>query len=945
MFREAIPYDKIERGSVIGKGTFGKVYRCRYKGHPCALKTLAATDRLRAAQRKKHADSLRLEARTLAKLGRCDNIVHYFGCCVDPKLRLCILMELVSGKNLARFIEEEFPKHPWALREAITLDIARGVTFIHSKGIIHRDLKSENILIDDAAEFKAKIADFGVAKVSEEVRGTIETFLGAGSPPWMAPELFLNPKGLPTKKTDIYSFGMIMWEMATEKRPYEERSREEIRQMKEQGTVEEVPPAVPPTYERMLVRCMDHDPQNRDVDRAEEQSPSFNRAAESFACDSDSDSELNCGSKLERLLSSLSQGDEDAKDKLFEEYDVDPQDEMSLELSLGNCHYKGLRVPVNYAVAAKHYEKAAMLGSKEAVLRLGICYKLGQGKPTDLDKAFQMFSEAAAAGVSGCYGQLGECYFNGDGTEASVEAAIRAFKAGAVENDATAHLYLGRCYYSGLGVPKDYQRAVKHFAAAAHQGHAGAQLNVGIIHKAGIAKPMDDAEAFRWFLKSAEQNNATAQNNAGSCYYFGVGVTQNFTHAARWFKASAAQGNPGGMHNLADCYLNGQGVELDVEKAAEYFLNAANSGHSFAQNSLGRCYLEGRGVPRDAEAAVYWIRKAAESENVQGQYGLGVCYRDGVGVAKDLERAMHWLERAADQGLPQAQVALAMLHLDQGNGGEKCDPLQAFRWFHTAAENGDGNALFHLGRCYVMGLGIEKDFRRGFNCFVKAATRDHAEAQNTLGSFYYQGTVTPVDYTEAVRWFTRAALAGHTLAEYNLAECYLRGRGVAQSTESAIQLYSKAANKHHAPAQYALGSVYELGRGVAADVASALRYYRMAAHQLPQAQRRADYLTERHAKPLPTPLPPPPPNDSACGFLIRIRADLGLGLKAGGPTNYEPIRLEGVHQLKGDISVTPKVGFGIVSTRRTLASANPGITRFANHTPNLTTRTYRRLEG
>lgn len=907
MFQEEIIYEKIKKSVIIGKGTFGKVYKCNYEGFTCALKTLVATDRLREAQRKKYADSLRLEAKTLAKLGRCENVVQYIGTCIDPKQRLCVLMEFVNGKNLAKFIEEEFPKHPWSLRDNITLDIAKGITYIHSKDIIHRDLKSENILIDNEDNFKAKIADFGVAKVSEEIRGTIETFSGAGSPPWMAPELFLNSRGLPSKKTDMYSFGMIMWEMATEKRPYEDRNKQEIRYLKEQGIIEKVPPTVPPTYERLLRRCMDFDASNRpygheiaellekgklnknnyetnicfqdqndlatlflgDVDKIAAQiSATSGQYDVCYDTDSDSDSEQYHSSKLEHLLSSLSQGDEGVKEKLIEEYEVNPEDETTLELSLGNCHYRGVRVPVNYEQAAKHYEKAVQLGNKEALLKLGICYKLGHGKPSSPHKAFQLISQASNAGVISSLGYLGECYFNGIGVPANIDEAIKAFKTGAADNDPTSHFYLGRCYYSGLGVHKDFHKAVKHFASAARQGHAEAQLNIGIVHKTGITKPPDDEEAFRWFLKSAEQDNPTAQNNVGSCYYFGVGIQQNFSLAARWFKSSAQQGNPGGMHNIADCYLNGKGVEMDKERAAEWFLKASNLGHGLAQNSLGRCYLEGHGVSKNPGLAFQWFQKSAETGCVQGLFGLAICYRDGIGTTKSFNQAMFCFEQAADQGSPQAQVALALLHLDQNNDCEKRDPTQAFRWFHTAAEIGDPGALFHLGRCYVLGIGIEKDPRRGFNCFVKSANKNHVEAQNTLGSFYYQGTSTPVDYDEAAKWFIRAADAKHPLAEYNLAECYLKGRGVSQSTSQAVDYYQRAANQNHAPAQYVLGSLYERGQGVNVDIEMALRYYRMAANKLPQAQQRINFLNERITKPLPTPVPPPPPSQSECCLIL-----------------------------------------------------------------------------
>ncbi len=97
----------------------------------------------------------------------------------------------------------------------IATGIAQGLKFIHSRQVFHRDMKSMNILIDE--NFRAKIADFGMAKTKSS--SSIMTQSTAGTFTWMAPEVMI---GQPyNERVDIYGFGTVLWEMVTNRIPYE----------------------------------------------------------------------------------------------------------------------------------------------------------------------------------------------------------------------------------------------------------------------------------------------------------------------------------------------------------------------------------------------------------------------------------------------------------------------------------------------------------------------------------------------------------------------------------------------------------------------------------------------------------------------------------------------------------------------------------------------------
>ncbi|XP_039118735.1 serine/threonine/tyrosine-protein kinase HT1-like isoform X2 [Dioscorea cayenensis subsp. rotundata] len=143
------------------------------------------------------------------------NVIKLVGACKKPPV-FCIITEYLSGGSLRTFLHKL--KHKplcWPKLIAIALDIARGMEYIHSQGVIHRDLKPENVVFDQ--DLCAKIADFGIACEEAYFDKLAED---PGTYRWMAPEMIKHkPYG---HKVDVYSFGLVLWEMVTGTIPYEE---------------------------------------------------------------------------------------------------------------------------------------------------------------------------------------------------------------------------------------------------------------------------------------------------------------------------------------------------------------------------------------------------------------------------------------------------------------------------------------------------------------------------------------------------------------------------------------------------------------------------------------------------------------------------------------------------------------------------------------------------
>jgi chitin elicitor receptor kinase 1 len=138
-------------------------------------------------------------------------------------------MEYVNGRNLHELLIEEQDEHPHIQsldsRTAMALEIARGMNFLHiqSPPIIHRDLKSANVLVDN--NYHCKIIDFGLAKVkqlSSQCTSQPRKESAAGTLAFTAPEM-LKGEVDPTKATklDVYSFAIVLWQLKEMKIPYE----------------------------------------------------------------------------------------------------------------------------------------------------------------------------------------------------------------------------------------------------------------------------------------------------------------------------------------------------------------------------------------------------------------------------------------------------------------------------------------------------------------------------------------------------------------------------------------------------------------------------------------------------------------------------------------------------------------------------------------------------
>uniref|UniRef100_J3NE67 non-specific serine/threonine protein kinase n=2 Tax=Oryza brachyantha TaxID=4533 RepID=J3NE67_ORYBR len=248
-----ILWEDLVIGEQIGQGSCGTVYHALWYGSDVAVKVFSKQE-----YSEEVIQTFRQEVSLMKKL-RHPNILLFMGAVTSPQ-RLCIVTEFLPRGSLFRLLQRNNTKLDLRRRVHMALDIARGMNYLHhsSPPIIHRDLKSSNLLVDK--NWTVKVADFGLSRLKRETFLTTKT--GKGTPQWMAPEVLRNEPS--DEKSDVYSYGVILWELVTQKIPWEN-----LNSMQVIGAVGfmnhrlEIPSETDPQWTSLILNCWETDSQLR----------------------------------------------------------------------------------------------------------------------------------------------------------------------------------------------------------------------------------------------------------------------------------------------------------------------------------------------------------------------------------------------------------------------------------------------------------------------------------------------------------------------------------------------------------------------------------------------------------------------------------------------------------------------------------------------------------
>ncbi|KAJ4976541.1 hypothetical protein NE237_001647 [Protea cynaroides] len=252
-----VDFSRLYYGHKFANGANSRLYHGIYKDEPVAMKIISPPD-----NDENEAIAARLEREFTNEVTHLShlhhqNVIKLVAAFKDPPA-FCVITLYISGGSLRAFLHKLEHK-PLALQKliAMALEIARGMEYIHSQGVIHRDLKPENILLDE--DFHPKIADFGIA--CEEAY--CDSLVGdQGTFRWMAPELIKHKAY--GRKVDVYSFGLILWEMVAGTIPYEGMIPVQVAYaVVNKNLRPDIPPNCPPALRALIEQCWAQKPENR----------------------------------------------------------------------------------------------------------------------------------------------------------------------------------------------------------------------------------------------------------------------------------------------------------------------------------------------------------------------------------------------------------------------------------------------------------------------------------------------------------------------------------------------------------------------------------------------------------------------------------------------------------------------------------------------------------
>ena len=206
--------DEISKGEIIGKGGYGKVTKAVYQGKDVAIKELIADCKIKEAfiEISKEIDFI--------KKAQNEKLPHFYGLVIDKDEQLGLVFEFIKGPPLNNVYFNMDDK----TKLEVIQQLCEILVFLHSKKLIHRDIKPQNIMIED--EKKVRLIDFGVSKIAENTCTNTANSLGTTA--YMAPENFDvdidNPENLKpiniSPKADVWSVGCLISELFSGNTPW-----------------------------------------------------------------------------------------------------------------------------------------------------------------------------------------------------------------------------------------------------------------------------------------------------------------------------------------------------------------------------------------------------------------------------------------------------------------------------------------------------------------------------------------------------------------------------------------------------------------------------------------------------------------------------------------------------------------------------------------------------
>ncbi|RIA88670.1 hypothetical protein C1645_232469 [Glomus cerebriforme] len=785
-----------------------------------------------------------------------DNIITLVGISKDPTSENYLLvLENANKGTLQDYLSDQFDKLKWDDKFDLALQLARAISCLHNHNIIHCDLHARNVLVHEkiingsCAKLRTiKLADFGLSTKITEVSSTSKV---KGITPYVDPKYLNNLNNLNNqnedyklnKKSDIYSIGVIMWQISSGRQPFENIGDCPILTLSIIGGRRETTIYdTPPRYSKLYMECWNGEPDDRpdiqEVITILEEIISHNMVID-IIDDVDKEKESSfletpklISSPSNESINNIYEDNEDLsigsdKGYIFDNYSS-PSQESLQSLSSGSNHSEDLSNKIDNIITTMtkiHEERGYDIDFQiqqliiEKIVKLNQTYDFICFLTENQNKADYIWL-------------LGLFYYY---IEEDNDKAFQLFSK--VSNFPLAQFYLTNYYYRYIfrkSIKKDKKKSFKYYKELAEQQEfADAQYQLGNRYYYGIGTKKNKGQAFYWYKKAAKNGNINAKNiieekeskifkmlvteksRQHSLHCFGeLLIKIKYKNTFHYLVKAAEYGSKVAQHNLGCCYRDGIGVIEDGRKAFILFEQSAKQGYIDAIFRLGYCYDEGIGTNIDKEKASKFYKKAAKKGSLEAQNNLGRLYEK----KKMFEKSIRWYKRAADNGHRLAQLNLGKIY-ENGRCGKK-DVNESFKYYKKSVEYKRPCALNLLGE---NGISIGNNIIKAIKSYKKLAKQEYQEAQYKVAYFYEKGNGTKVDKKAAIELYSKLAKKRHTLAQIRLGVLYEREKNL----KEAIYWYNKAAENGNEGALFNLGRCYQYKK----KENEAFEYYKQSAEK------------------------------------------------------------------------------------------------------------------
>ncbi|RHZ60929.1 hypothetical protein Glove_350g98 [Diversispora epigaea] len=503
------------------------------------------------------------EVKRHRKLETNGSILKFYGIikheCTDNYM---IALEYANNGTLRQYLKTNSQKFDWNIKLNLAKQIANALMNLHDNNIIHGKLTSESILVHNET---IKLNDFSInylksltTTVTIPIQYTDFRYL----------ELF-------NKSLDIYSLGIILWEISNDGiSPFERESitkssllssistnnniidliNDIIVKLKGEKNI----PGIPPKYKEIYTDCL---------------------------------------KRLGNSRPNIFEIPQEIRPIKFKNYVSEHN------LNPVKILHKMIRYP-------SHHWFTSLIG---------FFYQHGIGTVIDTQMAFKFFNLAANERIhmkNISSNPSLKKFYNINKEIGIIRLAYTIYSKAAGEGSNIALNSIAYSYDYGLGIERNEEKAFELYLESAKKGNPVAQFNIIRCYFDGRGIAKDKVKGFQLHLKSALAGNIYSINSTGDCYNTGIGVGVDKKEAFKWYFKGAKKGDPMAQHNLGLLYKYGHGINQDQVKAFEWCKKAAENDHIISQYAVGKYFYEGRGTRKDIIRAIYWSNKAKENGNI-----------------------------------------------------------------------------------------------------------------------------------------------------------------------------------------------------------------------------------------------------------------------------------------------------------------------------------------